>query len=190
MANTDKPFGFRWVGSLADASVSGRIQKFYTNHATAFYVGDTVIAEGTYGHVNAGEPDVPAVTKAANGNVVLGVVCGFAPTPTNLALNYHTANTAQYVYVNVDPMALYEVQGDSTTWTSDDIGTNAAITVSTGVTATGISNAVITSPSESATASVLIVGMSTTPGNQMGAYCKFLVKMNLSQYANGALGIE
>ena len=190
MANTNKPFGFRWVGSLADGAISGKIQKFYTNSSTAFYVGDPVKTEGTYGHVNAGEPDLPAVEKSANGNVVLGVVAGFAPTPSNLELKYHTASTAQYVYVNVDPMALYEVQGDSTVWTSDDIGTNADITVSTGSTTTGVSNAVITNPSESATASVLIVGMATTPGNEMGAYCKFLVKMNLSQYANGALGIE
>lgn len=190
MANANRPFGFRPVGSLSEAPVTGKIQKFYTNSSTAFYIGDPVKTEGTYGHVNAGEPDLPAVEKSANGNVVLGVVTGFEPIPGNLDLRYHTASTAQYVFVKVDPMALYEVQGDATVWTSDDIGTNAAVTVSTGSTTTGVSNAVITSPSESATASILIVGMSTTPGNEMGAYCKFLVKMNLNQYANGALGIE
>ena len=54
MANTNKAFGFRWVGSLADGAISGKIQKFYTNSSTAFYVGDPVKTEGTYGHVNPG----------------------------------------------------------------------------------------------------------------------------------------
>jgi hypothetical protein len=190
MANTNRPFGFRKVGSLSGSPISGAIQKFYTNDSTAFYVGDTVMTEGTYGQVNADDMPRPAVVKAANGSVVLGVVVGFEILPASPTLRYHTSSTAQYVFVDVDPMDLYEVQGDSTVWTSDDIGTNAAITVSTGSTTTGLSNAVITSPSESASASVLIVGMSPDPSNEMGAYCRFLVKMNLNQYANGALGIE
>jgi len=190
MSNSNKPFGFRWVGSLSGAPISGSVQKFYTDDATAFYVGDTVMTQGTTGQVYADDCLRPAVVKAANGSVVLGVVVGFEPLPASPTLRYHTSSTAQYVLVNVDPMAIYEVQGDSTVWTADDIGTNAAITVSTGSTTTGLSNAVLTSPSESATASVLIVGQAPYANNEMGAYCIFLVKMNLNQYANGALGIE
>jgi hypothetical protein len=190
MANSNKPFGFRRVGSLSGAPISGGVQKFYTNDSTAFYVGDTVMSEGTTGQVYADDCLRPTVVKASNASVVLGVVEGFEPLPASPTLRYHTSSTAQYVLVSVDPNAIYEVQGDSTVWTADDIGTNAAITVSTGSTTTGQSNAVITSPSESATASVLIIGQVPDPSNVMGAYCRFLVKMNLNQYANAALGIE
>jgi hypothetical protein len=189
MANTNKPFGFRWVGSLADGAISGRIQKFYTNSATAFYVGDLVKTEGTVGQVAADDAFYPAVEKAANADVCLGVVVGFEPLPASPTLRYHTASTAQYVFVNVDPMALYEVQGDSTVWAIDDIGNNADVTVSTGSTTTGISNAVLTSPEASAADNVLIVNISPTPDNAIGAYCKFIVKLNLNQYANAAVGI-
>jgi len=190
LSNSNRPFGFRWVGSLSGAPISGAVQKFYTNDSTAFYVGDTVMTEGTTGHVYADDCLRPAVVKASNGSVVLGVVVGFEPLPASPTLRYHTSSPHSYVLVNVDPMALYEVQGDSTVWTADDIGTNAAITASSGSTTTGISNAVITTPSESAAASVLIVGQVPDVSNEMGAYCRFLVKMNLNQYANAALGIE
>jgi hypothetical protein len=190
MANSNRPFGFRWVGSLADGAVSGKVQKFYTNHATAIFVGDLVKSEGTVGRVNPDDAYFPAVEIAASAAVALGVVVGFEPLPASPTLRYHTASTAQYVLVNVDPMALYCVQGDSTTWTIDDVGTNAAITNTTGDTTTGLSKFVLTGPTESAAASVLIINFEPTPDNAVGAYSRFIVKLNLNQYANAALGIE
>jgi hypothetical protein len=189
MANANKPFGLRWVGSLGDASASGNVQKFYTEGATAFFVGDTVITDGTIGRVNADDAYRPGVTIGSDTAVVLGVVTGFEPLPSSPTLRYHTASTPQYVYVNVDPMAIYEIQGDGDTWTADAIGSNGTLTCTTGNTTTGISNWVMHAASQSAAASLLILNMSPTPDNEMGVYTRFLVKMNLNQYANVALGI-
>lgn len=184
MANTNKPFGFRLVSD-------SKVETFYTNDSTAFYVGDVVKLTGTSGAVNTGDMYRPAVQKATSGDAAVGVVVGFLPTVTDLTLNYHTASTAQYVLVSTDPEAQYEIQGDSTTWAVGDIGLNCTYLASTGETATGISNATLTGSTKNTTSSLgaCILGFSPAPDNEVGQYSRFIVKLNQSQFGLSATGI-
>lgn len=191
MANANAPFGLRWVGSLGGGAITGQIKKFYTAHASAIYVGDMVKLSGTAGHVNAGDPYYPAVEIAATSNACIGVVVGFEPLPSDLSIKYHVATTAvpKYVYVNVDPLAIYEIMGSSATWAVTDIGQSADVTVVAGSAVTGLSGSYATVTSGQANDSLIILGFSQAPNNEIGAYARLLVKLNLHQYANGATGV-
>lgn len=185
MSNSNKPFGFRLVSN-------SKVGIYYTNDATAFYVGDVVKLTGTSGAVNTGDLYRPAVAKAASGDAAVGVVVGFLPTPTDLTLKYHTASTAQYVMVSDDYDAQYEIQGDSTVWAVGDIGLNCTYLASTGETATGVSNATLTGSTKQTTSSLgaAILGFSPAPDNEVGAYSRFIVKLNQSQFGLSATGIS
>jgi hypothetical protein len=67
---------------------------------------------------------------------------------------------------------------------------NADVTVAAGSTVTGISGTVITGPEASAADNVLLISIVPSPNNGVGAYCNWLVKLNLNQYSNAALGIS
>ena len=191
MANASAPYGLRWVGSLGGGAITGQIKKFYTDHASAIYIGDMVKLSGTAGHVNANDPYYPAIEIAATSQASIGVVIGFDPLPTDLSVKYHVATTAvpQYVYVNVDPLAIYEIQGSSATWAVTDIGQSADLTVAAGSSVTGISGSYATVTNGQANDSLTILGFSQAPNNEIGAYAHLIVKLNLHQYANGATGV-
>lgn len=191
MANSSAPYGLRWVGSLGGGGISGQIKKFYTAHASAIYIGDMVKLSGSAGHVNANDPMYPSIEIAATSAASIGVVIGFDPLPNDLSVKYHVVTTAvpQYVYVNVDPLAIYEIQGSSATWAVTDIGQSADLTVAAGSSVTGISGSYATVTSGQADDSLTILGFSQAPNNTIGAYAHLIVKLNLHQYANGATGV-
>ena len=184
MSNSNKPFGFRLVSD-------SKVGIYYSNDSTVFYVGDAVKLTGTSGAVNTGDMYRPAVAKATSGDAAVGVVVGFLPIATNLELKYHTASTAQYVLVSDDPDALYEIQGDSTVWAVGDIGLNCTYLASTGSTSTGISDATLTGSTKLTTSTLgaCLLGFSPAPDNEVGAYSRFIVKLNQSQFGLGATGI-
>jgi hypothetical protein len=196
MANTDKPYGFRPVGTLGQGAYVGKIKKFWVPSGTAgaIFIGDTVklaatgVAEALYpDDVIRGEVEI-----GAQGSIVVGVLVGVEPVWTDLSITYRKASTAMYVLVDVDPMTIYSVQGDSGTFTTSMLGLNANITVTGGSTTTGRSASVITTPTADAAKDVLILDVDPDPQNEMGVYTKFLVKLNLHQYASGIvrLGID
>jgi hypothetical protein len=196
VANTDKPYGFRPVGTIGNASYAGKVEKYWVPSGTtgAIFIGDTVklaatgVAEALYPtDVIRGEVEI-----GAQGSIVCGVCVGIEPYYADLSVNYRKASTGMYVYVDIDPMTIYSVQGDSGTFTTSMLGLNANITVTGGSTATGRSKTVITTPTADAAKDTLILGVDPDPGNEMGVYTKFLVKLNLHQYASGVvrLGID
>ncbi len=194
MANSNSAFGFRPVGTLNAASYSGKVRKYYVpaDNATAIFVGDIVVAAGTSdaqilypGDAYAAEAAVGAATSK-----VLGVCVGVEPLYSDLTVNYRKASTAMYIYVDTDPNTIYSVQGDSTAFTVADVGSNATITATAGSTATGRSAMVITSVGADATKGVLILGIDPDPKNEVGAYMKFLVKLNLHQFGTAIVGID
>jgi len=185
MANTNKPFGLRLVSDT-------KVGLYYTNDGTVFYVNDPVKLTGTSGAVSAGDMYRPAVQKATSGNVVVGVCIGFIPTYLTPELRYHTASTAQYVFVaEALETAVFEIQGDSTTFAVTDIGLNAGWNASSGSTSTGISNATLAGSGKNTTSSLglCILGFAPDAGNEVGAYTRFCVKLNQSQFADTATGI-
>ena len=194
MANSNKPYGFKLVGTLKNNPMNGMVRKYAVpaDNATAIFVGDTVVAAGTSDAMAIYPSDVlyPEAAVGAATSKVLGVCLGVEPAYSDLTINYRKASTFQYIYVCTDPLALYSVQGDSTVWAIANVGLNATITATAGDTATGRSKFVITAPTADATKGTLIVGVDPAPDNEMGAYCRFIVKLNLHQFGTAIVGIS
>ena len=193
MANTNKPFGLRPVGTIGHASYVGKVQQFYVpaDNANAIFIGDTVVW-ATSSDAQAVNPDEALYPEAAVGSagaIVVGVCVGVVPVPADLSITYRKASTAMYILVDVDPMTIYSMQGDSTVFTVAQVGLNATITATGGSTTTGRSNFVLTNPQASATEDLLILGIDPDPQNEVGAYMKFLVKLNLHQYGPGIVRV-
>lgn len=194
MANANKPFGLRPVKSLSGAPVNHQLTKFYVpaTDSTAIYIGDPVKLAGTEGKLYADDAPVPTVTKSAAGDVVVGVVVGVIPVPTDLSINYRKASTGMYVLVTTDPQTVYEIQGDSDTYDAADIGLNMTLTVSTGSTSTGVSNAVADQSTAAVTSTLDLAVLGSAPAidnDLTGGYPRLLVRLNKHQYNNLATGL-
>lgn len=190
MANSNKPYGFKLVGSLKGAPLNFMTRKYYvpSTYGTAIFIGDIVLTDGTAGSLNPDDVLYPGAIVGATTSLVLGVCVGVQPSYPDLTINYRKASTGMYIYVHTDPQAVYSVQGDSTVFAVTDVGLNATITATAGDTATGRSKMVITAPSASAAKGTLIVGVDPALDNEMGAYCRFLVKLNLHQFGTAIVG--
>lgn len=198
MANENKPFGFRPHSTLNAASYMGNVRKFFvgTSDSTAFYVGDPVKIAAGEGNVYVNDHPVPSVTKSGTttSDIIVGVCVGVEPLYGDLETKYRKASTAMYVFVDIDPNTIYEVQADSDTYVSSDVGNNAGFTVSTGSTTTGISNAVLDQSQEATTANLplKVVGSVPKPDNDVSAtavYPRLLVKINNHAYGNIVAGV-
>ena len=192
MANSNRPYGFRYVGTLSDAPVNDVVKKYYvpSTDGTAIFIGDLVKIGGTAGQLNAGDAYYPTAAVAASADAVLGVCVGVEPLPTDLTINYRKASTGMYIFVNTDPDAIYSVQTDSTGAAVTDIGLNATVTVGSGSTTTGMSSSVIQGSTFAANAALdtLVVGYDPAPDNEAGAYARVLVKLNLHQFGTAIVG--
>lgn len=194
MANSNKPFGLRPVGTLNGASWNGGVRKFYVpaTDGNAIYVGDMVKLAGTEGSLYAGDPPVPTVAIAAANDVVVGVVVGVEPLYTDLSLNYRKASTGMYVMVCCDPQTVYEVQGDADTYAAADVGFNMTLTVAAGSAVTGYSASVAdqSTAANTATLDLQVLGTVRSPDNDLtGGYPLLLVKLNNCQYVDGTTGL-
>lgn len=193
MANTNRPFGLRPIGTLGSACYTGKVQKFYVpaTDVNAIYVGDTVKIAGSSGSLYAGDPSYPTAAIAAANDVVLGVMVGIEALPTNLAANYRIASTGMYIYVDTDPNTIYEAQSDSTGVAAADVGLNVPITVTAGSTTTGVSGSVLAGASVATTNSLdcQILRLAPNVDNEAGAYSKCHVRLNLNQYKTNTTGI-
>lgn len=195
MANADRPYGFRPVGTFGSASYNGQIRKYYVpaDNSAAIFIGDLVSLAGTSDAQRVYPQDVlyPEATVGINAAVHIGVCVGIEPLYSDLTINYRKASTAMYIYVDCDPNTIYSVQGDSGAWTVADVGNNAAITYTGGNTTTGRSKQVITTPSQTIAHGVQIVGVDPDPGNEVGVYWKMLVKLTYHQFGtDGNVGIS
>jgi hypothetical protein len=194
LSNLNKPYGFKLVGTLKGNPMNGMTRKYAVpaDNATAIFIGDIVVAAGTSDAMAIYPQDVlyPEATVGATTSKVLGVCLGVEPAYNDLTINYRKASTFQYIYVHTDPNAIYSVQGDSTVWAIANIGLNATITATAGSTATGRSAMVITAPTADAAKGTLIIGVDPDPTNEMGAYCRLLVKLNLHQFGTAIVGIS
>lgn len=134
---------------------------------TALYRGDVVkLANGvdTVSQLNT-------ITKAASGNVLLGVVVGFLPDPTDpLKGTRRAASTYRIVYVCDDPDAVYALQEDAVSGAvaAASIGAmdNANLNVVAGSDNTMMSGTMLQSSSVTTSAAdVKIIGVLTVPNN-------------------------
>jgi hypothetical protein len=192
MANVDRPNGFRPVGHMSGGSYTGRVRKYYSVNE-ALFLGDIVEVEGT--GTASGSGGYPAVDRADNttAQIAAGVVVGWEIDPDNLGAKHHAASTSLAVYINDDPMTIYEAQSDGTLAVTD-IGLNADLVLGAGSTTTGASGMEIaaTSPLGTAATPLKIVGLVEREDNDVSsANARWLVMLNMHSYKNdsGTTGV-
>lgn len=192
MANADTPFGLRPVRMLDGSPYNASIREFstVTGDATAIFIGDPVILSGTASTING--RIYQDVDQAATGDVIAGVVVGVKPV-TNASTIYREASTARILYVETGQNVLYEIQEVSggTALAANDIGLNANFVVGSGSTTTGLSGVELNNATEATTNTLdlQIVDFVNREDNAIGENCKWLVRINRSQWANQVAGI-
>jgi len=197
MANSDNAFGLKPRAYRSGAPYNGSYNLYYipSTDTTAAYIGGVVKLAGS-----ADSRGIPTVTaNCATTNVLVGVIVGFEPekgvTTPNLNITYRPASTAMYVMVADDPELVFEVQedGDTTPLAVTDVGLNAIlINLTSGSTTTGRSTMEIDSTSKATTTThdVQILRMVQREDNAIGAYAKWLVKLNNHQFVDGTTGVS
>lgn len=208
MANVDRPRGFVPVKDLNGSPWNGAVNPYLCEASNAIYVGDVVYLTGDSGDagVVVNGIDVEGIATIDRVTTVtdvtqkpVGVVVGFLPLATNLALNYKAADaTKRIALVADDPNTIFEVQedADTTPIAAASIGLLTDYTLTAGNTATGLSgmeldsNAVATT----VTLTVRVLGLSKRPDNAFNTAgagsdnAKFLVKFNVHAYAPNVIG--
>jgi hypothetical protein len=200
MANVDRPNGLHPVKYLSGAPYNGAANMYLvpSADATALFVGDPVkvhTAAGIAGlTVNGIDCEgMLGVVQATANAVCVGVVVGFLPDFTNLALQYRTASTNRIALVADDPNLVFEIQEVSggTALASTEVGLNADFVVGSGNTTTGASGVELNNASEATTAGLncRILGLSKRPDNNYGEHAKWLVTLNSHSFKAGVAGV-
>ena len=181
MAYPDQPYGFIPVRSKLGTPVSGTINLGWvdSSDATAIFIGDPVILDGT---ANTAEVEgvgvgkkavgmVPGYTRATAGttNRVSGVCVGVVPSDRD-STTYRAASTERLIYVCTDPHMVFSVQADAAVAVAD-VGRNSNILFATaGSTSTGRSGAEADATTAAgATNQLLIEGFLDDPENEANA---------------------
>ena len=169
MANKDKAFGFKLVGSLSGDN-SGKVTEYNIESGSTqgIFSGDTVKML-TGGYID--------VADAAGDVKILGIFrgCKYVDATSKDVTHssyFPAAQTATgdiVAYVEDNPWNLYEVQCTGSL-ARTDIGANVDIAYTAGSTQTGQSNAEVASSSGSGAANYRIVGVSKDPeNNELGS---------------------
>lgn len=191
MANADTPNGLKPVAYVSGAPYNGACNRYYvpaTDTSAAIYIGGLVKLAG-----GADADGVPTVTgDVSTGNPVVGVVVGVEPVTAD-SLIYRANSTARYVLVADDPNLLFEVQEDGTT-AATVAGATAVLTgFTSGSTVTGLSAIEISTAGISETSDtdddVRLIRMVQRPDNATGANGRWLVRLNVHQFVNAAVGV-
>tara|TARA_Y100001963_G_scaffold128395_1_gene182627 strand:- start:37 stop:615 length:579 start_codon:yes stop_codon:yes gene_type:complete len=187
MANIDRPSGFRPVGHLSGGGFTGRVRKYYSVNDNLF-LGDLVEKEAT--GTASGSGGYPGVDRMDSGtaDILVGCVVGWEINPDSLNAMHHAASSTLAVYINDDPMTIYEGQCDGTLAVTD-IGLNADVTIGSGSTTTGASNMEIAASGAAATQAtpLKIMGLVEREDNDVAsANANWLVMLNLHAYKNEA----
>jgi len=192
MANVDRPNGFRPVGHLSGGAFTGRVRKYYSVN-DALFLGDLVEKEAT--GTASGSGGYPGVDRMDSGtaDILVGCVVGWEINPDSLNAMHHAASATLAVYINDDPMTIYEGQCDGTLAVTD-IGLNADVTLGAGSTTTGASGMEIAASGAATTIAtpLKIMGLVEREDNDVAsANANWLVMLNLHAYKNegGTTGI-
>ena len=192
MANVDRPNGFRPVGHLSGGAFTGRVRKYYSINDNLF-LGDLVEKEAT--GTASGSGGYPGVDRmdTGTGDILVGCVVGWEINPDSLNAMHHAASATLAVYINDDPMTIYEGQCDGTLAVTD-IGLNADVTLGAGSTTTGASGMEIAASGAATTIAtpLKIMGLVEREDNDVAsANANWLVMLNLHAYKNegGTTGI-
>lgn len=194
MPNADNPNGLTPARYVSGAPYNGACNLYYvpaTDTDAAVYVGALVKLTG-----GADANGVPVVTaNVATGNPVVGVVVGVLPD-TNSSTTYRANSTARYVHVADDPDILFEIQEDSdggALAATAAGGTITGIGFTSGSTTTGRSALELDSSGLSEISDTdddfRIIQLVQRADNAVGTNARWLVRLNVHQYVNAAVGV-
>lgn len=194
MANADSAFGLRPVRYLSGAPYNGAANRYFipaSDIDTAAFIGSVVRLTG-----GADADGIPVVTgNVSSGNAVVGVVVGVVPVTADSTI-YRVNSTARYVLVADDPNLMFEVQEDSVGGALAATAAGATCMLAgftTGSAFTGLSGIELDSSNVSETSDtdddVRIISLVQRPDNEIGAHAKWLVRLNVHQYVNAAVGV-
>lgn len=193
MPNADAATGLRPVRYLSGAPYNGAANRYFVpaSDSTAIYIGGLVRLTG-----GADADGIPVVTgNVSSGQAVVGVVVGVLPVTAD-SLIYRAASTARYVMVADDPNLLFEVQEDSDGGALAATATGATATLigfTAGSTFTGLSTIEIDSSGLSETSDtdddVRIIQAVQRADNEIGNFCRWLVRLNVHAYVNAGVGV-
>ena len=192
MANVDRPNGFRPVGHLSGGAFTGRVRKYYSINDNLF-LGDLVEKEATGTASGSGGYAGVDRMDASTADILVGCVVGWEINPDSLNAMHHAASATLAVYINDDPMTIYEGQCDGTIAVTG-IGLNADVTIGAGSTTTGASGMEIAASGAATTIAtpLKIMGLVEREDNDVSsANANWLVMLNLHAYKNegGTTGI-
>lgn len=184
------PGGFKLVNTDSQGDVTGKQKKFAVLAATAEVIvpGDLVRISGT-----AHTDGTAAVSIAPTSTAATGVVMSVEPTYSGEALSntHHAASTLGYIYVNVDPNALYEVDVANGPLAVADVGLNCPAVVTEATASGGLYPSVMTAnatgKATTATLPLQIVGLKDDSAGVFGNVA--IVRLNATTVAPGATGI-
>lgn len=197
MTNSTSPFGALPVRYLSGGPYNGPGNVYGTasGDATALFIGDFVKLAGTGTTYTSGaaQGTYPDVTKAASGDVIVGVVMGIA-SPLFDSTIYRAASTTMPVYVCDDPNVIFAIQeaNSGTALTANDLGLNINFTYAAGSTTTGYSGTVLDNASEATTNTLdlKLFGFQNQTTNEVGSVAAvWLVRINRHQYVNQIAGV-
>jgi len=195
MSNIDNPNGAKPVGTLSGAPWQGLVRSYMADGSGAdIFIGDFV-EMNTDGYIDV----------AAAGSVeIIGVCVGIQPAQAgqtnmvtdhymstgvgpDLSRKYYDASVdgATWLLVVTGPDVLYEIQedGDTSDLALTDIGRNADLVDPGGSTTKGHSLQEIDSDSVAdATGQLRIVAPINRPGNELGDWARWTVRVNENHY--------
>lgn len=196
--NVNAPRGLQRVYNVfGAANTPESTYPIASGYATALFKGDpvTLLADGTIG-------------IGVAGSAIIGVFQGVKYTNTaGIPVNSPnwTASTATQgavaaqAMVTDDPMAVFTIQetdasgGAGTPLALADVNLNANFRIGTGVAALGLSTTSLNNASEATTATLnlKILGLDNYPGNAVGSYANWYVRINnhITSGGTGTAGV-
>lgn len=198
MANTNAPFGLRFIGMAGGAvpSAANRTLKngILSTNTTGIYTGDIVVGQAD-GYLRQWLPDTSSSKDMA------GVFAGCEYASASLGEKRFrklwpgsdaVSGTVDAFFIPADPMAEFVIQTDATGITQADIGAITDILLGTPSTTSGFSGAYLNTTKTgitAANASIKIVDLwsnrapAGAPGTAAGAYNWAVVRLNVSALA-------
>ena len=198
MANVSRIRGLKPVKNGDGTPWVGSVERFTAlSSGSSIFIGDMVSFPATKVADADGNPVIVPVIDMVSGPV-LGVCVGVGFNPNNLNIDGSFKASAttlnRYIYVDVNPRTVYEIQADSA-MDFADVGYYAtAVSTNTGSVTTGLSGveldaSSIIAASTSTDRLLRIVGFSTAADNEVSnASPKVLVMLNTAQHQRGLTG--
>lgn len=201
MANPNRPNGLSPISSAVGAHNWQTNLYAIANDASNTYAIGDVVKTAAGCDVNG----VPLVTKAASGDVPVGIIVGFRVADPGLSLVGSNLNLnilylpkssgTRYVMVCDDPNVIFEVQMDATAITLANLHKNSNLTITaddtTALASSPVSSTVLTGSTVNTTNTFIVrmLGLVQRDDNQItsatvaGAYCRVRAKFNAHEYS-------